>query len=108
MKKEDERHNINTRANKALHQEVDLWCEYMENGEKPIQLFKGTGRLRTYQIAYNPVHSKTHVFSVAVYSELGELLDYCGFQTIQAAKASIRRYDYTVKWTRTKGKEGDL
>lgn len=94
MIKTDNRHYNNTRSNKNLNIELDLWIRFKENGEKPILIYETKTQLRfgeqSFKIYYHPVdHCKTLPYQV-VYNYNGEN-DSARFETISSAKYYIRK-----------------
>jgi hypothetical protein len=103
MVKTDLRHSNNTKANKNLHLEMDLWIAFIENNREKIligtAISKGRIHEHIYTLYYFPnEHCKSLPFLVNY--TCGNDWDCARFETIQQAKYYVKKSDWTAKWQR--------
>lgn len=105
MVKTDLRHSNNTRANKNLHLEMDLWIAFVENNKEKILLgtaiSKGNYNNHVYNLYYSPKDYLPSLPFLVNYS-CGSEFDSARFETIQQAKYYIKKSDNEAIWQRRK------
>lgn len=105
MVKTDLRHSNNTKANKNLHLEMDLWCAFVNNNKEKVLIGEAvsSGKIynSTYKLYYFPVDYAITAPFLVVFTK-GSETDSARFENVQSAKYHIKKSDYNVKWKSAK------
>lgn len=104
MVKTDLRHSNNTKANRNLHTEMDLWIAYKENNSEPLLLgkaispkTKGGVEDANFEMYYSP----NDRFKDSPYLLIGTNNDWnARYSTISQAKYYLKSQYSNVKWLR--------
>lgn len=104
MIKTDLRHTNNTRANKNLHLEMDLWIAYQNSNKQPVLISiakstktKGSVEDAFFELYYSPSDLNKN----RPYLLIGTNNDWrCRYENIQQAKYYLKTQYSNVKWQR--------
>ena len=91
MNKTDNRHYNNTKSNRNLHLEINLWIKFIDNNKKPIVIWKASDGYNDYELTYDGNSDRP-------YRMCGELGDFNHtFDTIEKAKRCLKNWNHRAK-----------